>query len=190
MAKMGKNSRGPAGDTAAKTPQPYLTIYSGGQTGADTSGLEAAYALKFPIAGYCPKGRKNEEGTIPAKYPLKETSADDYPTRTRLNVRESDGTLIIHSGRKGRGTALTIRVAAESGKPVFEVSTHNPPPPEEFAAWLQSHNIHKLNVAGPRASGNPGLQESAKEILIGYLRHVRTLHSGAGDTSAGADVTP
>ena len=123
--------------------------------------------------------------TLPPKYPLIETKT----TRTKLNVKDSDGTLIIHGGKKGKGTALTIRVAEESNRPVFEVNTQNPPPPEQFAAWLRSNNIRKLNVAGPRASDNPGLQEAAKEILIGYLRHVRTLHSGTGDTSAGADAT-
>ena len=40
-------------------------VVSGGQTGVDRAGLEAAVNAGFPIGGYCPKGRLAEDGTIP-----------------------------------------------------------------------------------------------------------------------------
>ena len=41
-------------------------IVSGGQTGADRGGLDAAILLGVPHGGWCPKGRKSEDGVIPA----------------------------------------------------------------------------------------------------------------------------
>ncbi|MGD9687665.1 MAG: putative molybdenum carrier protein, partial [Desulfobacter sp.] len=40
-------------------------IVSGGQTGVDRAGLDAARAAGIPIGGYCPKGRLAEDGEIP-----------------------------------------------------------------------------------------------------------------------------
>lgn len=47
-------------------------IASGGQTGADRGALDAALARRFPCGGYCPSGRRAEDGPIPARYPLEE----------------------------------------------------------------------------------------------------------------------
>jgi len=49
-------------------------VVSGGQTGADRAGLDAAMALGIPVGGWCPRGRRAEDGPIPAIYPLTETS--------------------------------------------------------------------------------------------------------------------
>jgi hypothetical protein len=59
-----------------------ITIVSGGQTGADRAALDWALAHNVECAGWCPKGRKAEDGPIDAKYPLKET-----PFNPRLVAR-------------------------------------------------------------------------------------------------------
>src|SRR5436305_1193025 len=87
--------------------QPF-TIFSGGQTGVDRAALDVALELGIPCSGWCPRGRRAEDGTIPPRYPLQETRSLAYPVRTRWNVRDSDGTLILTRGRPDRGTALTI----------------------------------------------------------------------------------
>jgi len=61
-------------------------IISGGQTGVDRAALDAAIRLGIPCGGWCPQGRKAEDGRIPDHYPLHEASSPDYPVRTRLNV--------------------------------------------------------------------------------------------------------
>lgn len=61
-------------------------IVSGGQTGADRAGLDAAIHCRLPHGGWCPKGRRAEDGTIPAKYQLRETPSKDYLARTEANV--------------------------------------------------------------------------------------------------------
>ncbi len=46
-------------------------IISGGQTGVDRAALDAALSLNIPCGGWCPKGRKAEDGIIPPEYPSK-----------------------------------------------------------------------------------------------------------------------
>ena len=70
-------------------------IVSGGQTGVDRAGLDAAIKMNIPVGGWCPKDRKAEDGPIDDRYPLKETNSSDYETRTMFNVRDSHGTLIL-----------------------------------------------------------------------------------------------
>jgi len=73
-------------------------VVSGGQTGVDRAGLDAAVNAGFPIGGYCPKGRLAEDGTIPEKYPMIELDSPESYYRTEKNVQDSDGTLILNKG--------------------------------------------------------------------------------------------
>ncbi|PSQ85488.1 MAG: molybdenum cofactor carrier, partial [Bacteroidetes bacterium QH_2_63_10] len=86
-------------------------IISGGQTGVDRAALDAALAFNVPVGGWCPKGRRAEDGQIPDRYPLEETPSEAYEQRTAWNVRDSDGTLIITDGSLEGGTALTMTEA-------------------------------------------------------------------------------
>lgn len=72
-------------------------IISGGQTGVDRAGLDAALKAGIPIGGHCPKGRRAENGVIPDRYALVETEERYYRIRTERNIIESDGTLIINN---------------------------------------------------------------------------------------------
>ncbi len=72
---------------------------SGGQTGVGRGALDAALDVGRPCGGWCPAGRRAEDGRIPDRYPLAEVSAPGYAARTLRNVLDSDGTVIIHFGR-------------------------------------------------------------------------------------------
>ena len=61
-------------------------LISGGQTGVDRAGLDAALAVGLPVGGWCPKGRRAENGVIPDCYPLVETPERNYQTRTQRNI--------------------------------------------------------------------------------------------------------
>mgnify|MGYP000918852238 CR=1 FL=1 len=61
-------------------------IISGGQTGVDRAALDVGLALGLPVGGWCPKGRRAEDGVIPDCYPLTETPERNYQARTRRNI--------------------------------------------------------------------------------------------------------
>jgi len=154
----------------------FLTrILSGGQTGVDRAALEAAIELGIPHDGWCPLGRMAEDGRIPLKYHLKETFSSDYAVRTRLNVRDADGTLILYREPLEGGTALTWQFAVEMEKPVLLVELGFPPVFEAFFLWLYENDIRTLNIAGPRESRFPGISQEAKSLVTAWGRSLKSV---------------
>ena len=135
--------------------------------------------LGIPCGGWCPKGRRAEDGQIPGCYPLTECRSRDYARRTALNVEQSDGTLIITSGELTGGTALTHSVAARRGRPVLVVDPQDQADSNRVEAWVEKHRIRILNIAGPRQSQQPGIYESATEFLKAVLSHASQGHAGS-----------
>ena len=145
-------------------------IISGGQTGVDRAALDVACVLGLDVGGWCPRGRRAEDGIIPDRYPLAETPEPDYETRSRRNVEDADGTLILNLGRLEGGTALTADHARQVGKPCLVVALEEGIEPAAFRDWLEEHRIAVLNVAGPRESKRPGVYEAAYCCLEALLR--------------------
>lgn len=142
-------------------------IISGGQTGVDQGALDFALDYGFDCGGYCPKGRKSEKGTIPFKYPVTELDDEDYSHRTKLNVLESDGTVIVKDEFDLKeGTLETIKLCKQFQKPflIYDV-IYDPINYEEFQNWLQKNKIEVLNVAGNRSSESPGIKGKAYILL-------------------------
>lgn len=92
-------------------------LISGGQTGVDRAALDFAMAMKILCSGWCPAGRRAEDGPIADCYPLLEASSELYQQRTRLNVRDSDATLIIADSSPSNGTRLTVEYCQKMRKP-------------------------------------------------------------------------
>ena len=110
-------------------------IVSGGQTGVDRAGLEAAIALGLPYGGWVPKGRLAEDGMVPLKYAgMQEHTSSNYAVRTKANVRDSDATLIIAPSLPlSRGTMLTLRTAERLRRPHHVACQNLLPPPRQPA---------------------------------------------------------
>jgi hypothetical protein len=142
-----------------------LTIISGGQCGVDRAALDFALQKGMGCGGWCPKGRKAEDGTIPERYPLKETPSEEYSERTKCNVDDSEGILIIYLDRMDEGTEFTLRYAKEKSKPVFLFRESEWIDIAEFNGWLNVNNIKVLNVVGPRESNAKGAYEFALNTL-------------------------
>ncbi len=101
-------------------------IISGGQTGADRAGLDAAIELQVPHGGWCPRGRLAEDGTIPSHYRLRPTRTADYAERTRQNVLAADATLIFTYGPARGGSAVTIGFAVRHHRPWLHLDLARP----------------------------------------------------------------
>jgi predicted Rossmann fold nucleotide-binding protein DprA/Smf involved in DNA uptake len=142
-----------------------VEIVSGGQTGVDRAALDVARELGLRCGGWCPSGRRAEDGAIPARYPLRETPSTAYPERTEWNVRDSDGTLILHRGPLRGGSALTRRLARRLGRPALAVDLSAGPIRQSVRDWIARERIATLNVAGPRESEHPGIHDQAAAFL-------------------------
>lgn len=144
-------------------------IVSGGQTGVDRAALDVALRLGIDCGGWCPAGRLAEDGRIPDRYPLQETGSPEPEGRTRANVRDSDGTLVLTRGAAGGGTLLAIEEARRIGKPLMIVSVEEPDIERVVRRWLDTERVERLNVAGPRESEEPGIHALASSLLRAVL---------------------
>jgi putative molybdenum carrier protein len=143
-------------------------IISGGQTGADRGGLEAAMALGLEHGGWCPLGRRAEDGTIPDQYKLHETDTREYGKRTLYNVRDSDGTAIFGKAF-GPGSRLTAKLAMQLGRPSIFVDPWKGADARHLREWLVKKKICVLNVAGNRESKAVGIEMRVRNFLLKVL---------------------
>jgi len=165
-------------------------IISGGQTGADRGGLDAAIHCGWPHGGWCPKGRKAEDGRIPLDYHLIEMPSPEYLPRTKVNVIDSDATVIFRYGPLSGGWMKTATYAHYLEKPYHEVDlllTTHKEAVVEIMRWLagdEELNDYDeyvafpppleciLNVAGSRESDAPGIQEAVFRLMVEVLMDV------------------
>lgn len=146
-------------------------VVSGGQTGVDRAALDVAMALGIERGGFCPRGRRAEDGVLPARFPLVETPSRAYGQRTLWNVRDSDATLLLHRGPPRGGSALTLRLARRLGRPHLAVDIAAASDAVgTIRAWLAALRPAVLNVAGPRESHAPGIGAAARAVLRAALK--------------------
>jgi hypothetical protein len=143
-------------------------IVSGAQTGVDRAALDVAISLGIDHGGWVPKGRIAEDGRVPAIYRVRETETSEYAERTRRNVLDSDGTLIICEAALSGGTLDTSTCAGETGKPLLAVdiaATTADDAVRLIRDWIDENRISVLNVAGPRESERPGIYAKTRLLL-------------------------
>jgi hypothetical protein len=141
-----------------------LKIISGGQTGADQAALDWAIDHGVAHGGWCPKGRKTEAGPLSACYQLRESTSGAYLQRTEWNVRDSDATLIFTMAQAlSGGSKRTAEFAQRHKKPWFHVWPERAP--DQLIAFLATHPIRILNVAGSRQSTAPGIAAIVRKSL-------------------------
>ncbi|MBF0453742.1 MAG: putative molybdenum carrier protein [Magnetococcales bacterium] len=166
-------------------------VVSGGQTGVDRAALDVAARCGLSRGGWCPRGRLALDGPIPESYPLQETPSASYRQRTRWNVRDSDGTLIISRGVLKGGTALTHRLAVKLGKPTLILDLDYLEGRPEAAwdmltDWIEAHQIAILNVAGPREQDKRGVYKKTYAFLKGYWD--QPMGRGGGEVAVSSNL--
>jgi putative molybdenum carrier protein len=143
-------------------------IVSGGQTGVDRGALDAALEHRFPCGGWCPPGRLAEDGAIPLAYPVTEMEHGGYEQRTRRNVLESDGTVVIYFGCLEGGTEYTAQQCKLLGKPYILIDADETPQTRAadlIANFVTAYSVGTLNVAGPRQSKAPAAHAYAYKVI-------------------------
>lgn len=148
-------------------------IISGGQAGADRATLDWAIQQGLPHGGWCPKGRIAEDGVLDSRYALQETGSAGYRQRTRQNVVDSDGTLILNIGELDGGTMETMRLAERFKRPCLVVQLDiESDGSQQVKEWIRANGIAVLNVAGPRESKRPGIYRLALSFLNQVARNL------------------
>lgn len=144
-----------------------LKLVSGGQTGADRAALDVAIRHGIPHGGWCPRGRRAEDGLIAHQYQLTETPSDDYIQRTEWNVRDSDGTVVFTLSPEVTGGSLaTVEFAHRHGKPCLHIARdRDADAVTRLNTFVSDHGIRTLNVAGSRESKEPGLHNWVMGVL-------------------------
>ncbi len=145
-----------------------LRIISGGQTGVDRAALDFALENEIDCFGWCPKGRKAEDGIIPSLYPLKETETSRYEKRTLKNVDESQGLLVFVDNKPDKGTILAIDYAEKQNKPIYVIHLSMNVEDQETGIldFLDDQNVTTVNIVGPRESNCPGIYQKTKDFLV------------------------
>ena len=156
-----------------------IKIISGGQTGVDRAALDVAIELGLPHGGWCPQGRKAEDGEISQKYKLTETASPDYAVRTEGNIRDPDATIIITIKNRESiqdGTRLTVEKVQELKKPYLIIYLDDILDAESLSEWIYRNKFNTINFAGPRESSVQGVYQQSyhiiKKILLAYQKRL------------------
>ncbi|MFP4159557.1 MAG: putative molybdenum carrier protein [Desulfosalsimonas sp.] len=160
-------------------------IVSGAQTGADRAALDFAIEHDIEHGGWVPEGRAAEDGIVPSHYHVKELADAGYPERTEKNVEDSDGTLIISRGELTGGSLLTRQMAEKYAKPCLHINLSDViifDAAIDVYDWIAAHKIRVLNVAGPRASKDPGIYDVTLDILETVI-HIDAISGAMPGTS-------
>lgn len=149
-----------------------LKIISGAQTGVDRAALDSALKHGQACGGWCPEGRRAEDGRIDEIYPVTELPGGGYAERTLKNVLDSDGTVIIYFGAPGGGTEKTLYHCIGHQKPYLlldagEVDSERAA--ERIHQFMRELPGERLNFAGPRASGEPAAYDYALRAVDVFL---------------------
>ena len=144
-------------------------IISGAQTGVDQAALDFALQHSIKCSGWCPLGRRSENGVIPDKYPVIETNSFVYPVRTRKNIEDSDASIIFSENKLKGGTKLTFDYATKINKPVLCITKKTSYPTRKITNWLNNIKPNILNIAGPRFKYSPRLYNFVIKLLTKTL---------------------
>jgi hypothetical protein len=172
------------------------TVISGGQTGADQGGLLAAWQHCVKTGGTAPGRYQTQNGPNLLLRTLGLTAVGTYASRTKVNVRDADATVIIAYNPASPGTALTVGACVALNKPYLILDVRGNVNIElgidEGDRWTLiqphcvalydfciKHGVLILNVAGNREilaidkTVTPIVTSIAEDIVFGALELLR-----------------
>jgi hypothetical protein len=152
-------------------------VISGGQSGADRSGLDAAKTFGIPTGGTAPKNYKvtdyygnDSYDTTLKEFGLVESSSSEWNQRTIQNVENSTGTVWFGYQYSG-GALLTFQTCRELFRPILIN-----PNEDRFVNWMITNKIEILNVAGSAyTTYNPDIRETVYGLLVSAFAKLANL---------------
>lgn len=120
-----------------------ITIVHGGQTGVDRGAHVAAIDNGWLVAGFMPRGARDEFGKIPADVArsLREHESQNYAARTEANVADAHALLVIvpdaEDPRCTPGTKKTLEIAAARRLPRLIVDPRSNAAATDVVRWIR-----------------------------------------------------
>ena len=151
------------------------TIVSCAAAGAARGALDAAIELDLQYGGWRPAAPPGGDDT-PAIYAERTRETGSPRMAARLNVQDSDGTLLVSLSRTLRpasAAAYADEAIDHQRKPSLSIClpdgdrSHVPEAlAREVRAWIREERIQALHVAGPGEDDEPGIQQATRDLLV------------------------
>ena len=145
-----------------------VRVCAGGQTGVERAALDWALTRRIGHSGWCPRGRLAEDGTIAARYQLRETQTASLVEACAHNAIETDATLVLNTGELA-GVALAARQSAEQAhKPCLVLQLEGvdlAPLVDTVSDWMRAGGYTSLTIAGPQESERPRIYRLSRLFL-------------------------
>jgi hypothetical protein len=149
-------------------------IVSGAVPGAERGAIEAADELGLQSGGWCTVAATGLVLSLPASYAENAKPTLSPRMVARLNVQDSDGTLIVSTAAAVPSAAHYVDEAVEHQR---KASLHVVLPggacttiPDDVRKlvidWLRDEKIHVLHVTGPSEREEPGIQQAVRDALV------------------------
>ena len=154
-------------------------IVSSARTGVELAGLDVAVKLGLEYGGWAPRGMRNDNGLIPAKYGLMEASAVGFQFAMQQNIIDSDGTLLVTRGRKSDEMRYAAQAALRHQRQLLhaDLSQHSAfEAASLISSWASLHHIRIVFITGPSAAQDSAIYRQVRKILetAFYLAFVKT----------------
>lgn len=156
---------------------PAVTVISGGQSGVDSAGLNAASFLGLPAFAIMPTNGRREGEPI-EDYARRnnmnlrkiELSSDSYKYRTYANVYFADVTLIFDFVGGSEGTDCTIQASEFLGRPCLLIQDiENSETNKLVRDFLMKTSPNVINISGNSLSK---ITKSIENKLISFLKKI------------------
>ncbi|MCA1833033.1 MAG: YpsA SLOG family protein [Mycobacteriales bacterium] len=149
------------------------TIVSTADAGAARGALEGAIELELGAGGW------TAAEDLPAIFAERTKRTVSPRMAARLNVQDSDGTLIVSFRSDlapGTPVAYVDQAIEQQRKPALHVvlpagerSRVTEDLRKGVVAWLAEEKINTLHVTGPREVDEPGIQQATRDALVWLL---------------------
>lgn len=161
------------------------TIVSSASEGAERGGLDAAIELGLEYGGWHAEG-----AALPPIYDtrMRATTSPQAGMARRLNVQDSDGTLIVSFRNELAGVAAFVDKVVEAQRKAslcvcLPVAGDSQMPDEvarTVCEWIREEQISILHVAGPSEEAEPGIQQSTRDVLVWIFEDEVAQRGGGG----------
>ncbi len=151
------------------------SIVTGGAPGAQRGAIEAATDLGLSVFGWMTPLAKDD--VLPENYLERAKETVSPRMAARLNVQDSDGTLVISFSETLTGGAAYADEASEhQRKPLLHVvlpAGRRSTIPDEMRAsvleWMTKASIAVLHVTGPTEREAPGIAIAVRDAIVWVL---------------------